>query len=239
MFTESELLQLSGIQHLAFCERQWALIHLEGIWRENVFTAQGRLMHGRAHDYEVEVRGDVRIVRSLRLHSLTLGLSGIADVVEFHRIDEDDLEQNHESKNGATLPGIDGCWRPFPVEYKRGRPKRDHCDMVQLCAQAICLEEMMNVRIPAGALYYGKTRRRFDVNFDDSIRMETQILAERMHELFRIGKTPPAVYEKKCESCSLKSACMPGATSSTKKVNRYLMQVFKNNQQLTTNNQQK
>ena len=130
MFTEDNLLPISALQHLLFCERQCALIHLERAWQENRLTAEGRIMHERVHEGGDETRRDVRIVRGLRLRSLALGLVGIADVVEFHR-----------AADGVAVPESAGTWRPFPVEYKRGRPKSEPWDAVQLCAQALCLEE--------------------------------------------------------------------------------------------------
>lgn len=145
-FLEDDLLPLSGLQHLAFCERQWALIHIEQSWAENRLTAQGRVLHNRAHDGPPESRPGLRIARGLRLRSLRLGLSGQADVVEFY-----------PAPDGIALPGETGLWRPFPVEYKRGRPKAGRCDEVQLCAQALCLEEMFARPIPSGALFYWET----------------------------------------------------------------------------------
>lgn len=193
MYSESDFQQLSGLQHLAFCPRQWALIHLEGCWKENVLTAEGRNMHDRAHDGEDESRGNLRIVRGLRIHSFRLGLSGMTDVVEFHR---------HNSNT----------WKPFPVEYKHGKPKPDVCDEVQLCAQAICLEEMLGVSIERGAIYYGKPRRRQEIEFNPELRKVTEALAARLHEMAKAGVTPPAVYTKACESCSLINQCLPKIT---------------------------
>ena len=140
MYTEDDLLPISGLQHLLFCERQCALIHLEQVWAENRLTVEGKNMHDRVHEREAESRPGIRIVRALRLRSLRLGLTGMADVVEFHL------------DSGVRSQGL-----PFPVEYKRGKPKADYSDSVQLCAQAICLEEMLSCTIPAGALFYGTT----------------------------------------------------------------------------------
>lgn len=202
MFAESDLLPLSALQHLAFCERQWALIHLEQQWSENRLTAEGRQLHERAHDYGDELRDGVRICRGLRVRSLQLGLSGTADVVEFRRESHDTL-------------------RPFPVEYKHGRPKPDHCDEVQLCAQAMCLEEMLSTAVPAGAIFYGQPRRRLEVLFDAGLRGETVALAVRLHLLQKLGRTPPAVYaKKKCDRCSLFALCLPEA--SCKRASAYL-----------------
>ena len=193
MYSEDDLLPLSGLQHLSFCERQWALIHIEEAWAENRLTVEGRHLHERVHELDDEKRGGVRIVRGLRLRSLRLGLSGQADVVEFHREDT-------------------GRETPFPVEYKRGRPKPDRCDEIQLCAQAMCLEEMLGVAVPRGAIFYGQPRRRHEVMLDDALRRETEDLSEKMHRLFDSGITPAAPYEKKCDNCSLINQCMPKAT---------------------------
>lgn len=198
MYAEDDLLPLSGLQHLMFCERQWGLIHIEQTWEENRLTAEGRVLHERVHQVGTDSRVSIRTARGLRLRSLSLGLVGRADVVEFHRVAE-----------GITLPEVEGSWHPFPVEYKRGRPKSDACDEVQLCAQALCLEEMFACRIAAGALFYGEPRRRHAVIFDDALRTRTEALAARMHELYRAGITPVAAYEPKCEGCSLIGQCMP------------------------------
>ncbi len=158
---------------------------------------------------------DLRIVRGLRLRSLRLGLTGVADVVEFHA-----------NPDGAAVPGLRGRWMPFPVEYKRGRPKADGCDDVQLCAQTICLEEMLDIVISEGALFYGQPRRRHPVIFDAALRMRTEELARRAHELIASGKTPPAHYEKKCDACSLLDLCNPQTVASGKSARRYLGQML-------------
>jgi CRISPR-associated exonuclease Cas4 len=208
MYTEDELLLLSGLQHLLFCERQCALIHVEQTWVENRLTAEGRIMHARVHEEGMESRGGIRTVYGMPLRSLRLGIIGKADVVEFHR---------STGENGINL------WLPFPVEHKRGKPKKDLSDKVQLCAQAICLEEMLNLSITAGALFYGKTRRRLDVNFDDALRQKTENAAMRFHELMDAGITPKPVYEKKCDKCSMYDLCLPKTVKSGRSVNSYLM----------------
>jgi CRISPR-associated exonuclease Cas4 len=210
-YDEDDLLALSGIQHLVFCERQWGLIHIEQVWSENRLTAEGRVLHDRPHEAGSESRPGLRIARGLRLRSLRLGLSGQADVVEFRA-----------APNGATLPGEDGFWQALPVEYKRGRPKQDHCDQVQLCAQALCLEEMFGSMVPEGALFYGTPRRRQDVVFSPALRTETETLAARMHELYRARVTPRAVYSPKCDKCSLLGTCMPKTLGGVRVVERYL-----------------
>jgi CRISPR-associated exonuclease Cas4 len=194
LFTEDDLLPLSALQHLLFCERQAALIHLERLWAENPLTVEGRQLHERVDGAVGESRGDVRLARALPLRSLRLGLVGKADLVELHHVP-------------------DGAWRPFPVEYKRGRPKLHHADWVQLCAQALCLEEMLGTPVPAGALFYGQTRRRQDVRFTDDLRRETGEAAARLHRLLDSGVTPQPVREPKCDRCSLIDLCLPDAPS--------------------------
>jgi len=202
-YTEEDLIPISALQHLMFCRRQCALIHVEQMWDENLFTAEGRIMHERVHEADKESRGDVRIERGASLRSLRLGLIGKADVVEFHRVEGDK-------------------WLPFPVEYKRGKPKVDESDKVQLCAQAMCLEEMLNVTIPAGAIFYGKTRRRLDVSLDGELRQETEKAAQAVHELLASGKTPDPVFSKKCKSCSLINHCLPRSIQKKPSVKSYL-----------------
>jgi len=204
---EENLIMLSALQHFAFCPRQCALIHIEQIWDENRMTAEGRIMHEKVHEQDRESRGNVRIEYGVPLRSLRLGLVGKADVVEFHRL----------NKN---------TWQPFPVEYKRGKPKLDHCDIIQLCAQAICLEEMLSVSVSIGAIFYGRTRRRFDVSFDDSLRKETEETAKQTHQLITSGETPPPVYEKRCERCSLIHECLPKAIGKKPSVKRYLTRMI-------------
>ena len=222
MFSEDQLLPLSALQHLMFCERQCALIHIEGLWAENPLTLEGGHLHEKVHAEDAgESRRDLRIARALAVRSLKLGLTGKTDVVEFHRLPED-----APPGGAATLPHLEGRWRPFPVEYKRGRPKRNRCDEVQLCAQALCLEEMLNVSIAAGALFYGQTRRRFDVAFGPDLRSETAAAAARVHVLVDSGVTPPARREPKCEHCSLLQLCLPASDDSKGSVSRYMNAVF-------------
>lgn len=199
-----EQIMLSALNHYLYCQRRCALVHIEQAWSENVFTAEGKIMHEKADSNKCESRGNVRIDYSVPLRSLRLGLVGKADVVEFHKTGE-------------------GKWLPFPVEYKRGKPKADNCDRVQLCAQSICLEEMLNVEIKEGALFYGQTRRREDVIFDEELRRETEDIAKKVHELIKSGITPKADYSKKCESCSLLELCMPKICGKAKSVSKYLL----------------
>jgi len=207
MFSESDLIPLSALQHLLFCERQCALIHIEQAWAENLFTAEGRILHERVHSEDRASRGALRIEYGIPLRSLRLGITGKADVVEFHRQE-------------------DGLWRPFPVEYKRGKPKKGSLDEVQLCAQAMCLEEMLGKEVPEGALFYGKTRRRQDVAFNDNLRITTENTAGRLHALIASGKTPKPVFGPKCESCSLHELCLPKVTGTAKSVAKYLSRMI-------------
>jgi CRISPR-associated exonuclease Cas4 len=188
---ESDLVPLSALQHYLYCPRQCALIHVEQQWAENRYTAEGRVLHDKVHEPGTATRGTVRTVRAMPVRSLVLGVSGIADAVELHT-------------------GDHGVVRPYPVEYKRGRPKAHRADEVQLCAQATALEEMFATDLPEGALFYGKTRRRQAVAFDDGLRALTRTVAEETRALIRSGTTPPPVYDKrKCESCSLLEICRP------------------------------
>ena len=217
MYEEDDLLPLSALQHLIFCERRAALVHIEQLWDENRFTAEGRQVHDRAHEPETESRGDVRFARGLLLRSLRLGLSGKADLVEFRRVGSAD-----PPGSAVALPGVRGLWRPFPVEYKRGRQRSEEGYEIQLCAQALCLEEMMQTAIPAGALLYRKSQRRVQVQFDSALRSKTEDAAARLHELLRSAHTPPPLYGKKCEKCSLLDLCLPKAATPKHSAKSYL-----------------
>lgn len=184
-----DALPLSGLQHLAFCPRQWALIHLEQVWSENRLTAEGRLLHERADLPGQSRRANLRTVRGMLLHSSRLRLTGRADIVEFRP-------------------------EPFPVEYKRGKRKPTDCDLVQLCAQALCLEEMLNTSVPSGAIFYGEPRRRLEVEFSASLRSRAEQLVATMHRLYAAHETPPAVPARHCDRCSLIDRCLPHGTAT-------------------------
>ena len=206
MFPESDYIMLSALQHYIFCPRQCALIHVEQQWAENRYTAEGKVLHERADSNKSERQGSVRIVRTLPICSQQYGLSGQADVVEFHD---------------------DG--RVYPVEYKRGKPKQDHCDEVQLCAQALCLEEMLSVQIESGALFYGQRRRRKEILLDTELRNLTQEIINKTHLLIERGITPTAKYGKKCDACSLFSLCLPKSCGKDRSVRHYLTRMLKEN----------
>lgn len=197
-----EPLLISGIQHFAFCRRQWALIHIEQLWDENVLTVEGGIMHRTAHDEErTEKRGDLLITRGLSVFSRTLGITGKCDVVEFHA-----------DPDGVSLHGWAGRWRPYPIEYKRGRPKAHDADELQLCAQAMCLEEMLACAIPEGALFYGEPHRRHVVALDDALRGKVVSMLDEMRAHYRRGYTPRSKPKKGCKQCSLQAHCLPGLT---------------------------
>lgn len=199
-YSEDQLLPISGLQHLAFCERQWALIHVEQQWRENQRTAEGRIIHERVHDplYKPHKPG-WKVVRSMQLQSRRLGLFGEADVVEFCI-----KKASQEAGDMGELSS------PRPVEYKRGKSKKGDYDRIQLCAQAMCLEEMMNCHVEEGDLYYAETRRREVVRLDDELRSAATRLSEKMHRLYREGITPrPDKKLSVCRTCSMVNICLP------------------------------
>ncbi|NPV80636.1 MAG: CRISPR-associated protein Cas4 [Firmicutes bacterium] len=214
-YDEESLLPLSGIQHFAFCRRQWALIHIERQWSENLRTVEGRHLHERVHSsIATEARGEVVIARSLPLVSYRLGLYGVADMVEFHLVSS--------GEHGVVLPGRDGRWYPRPVEYKRGRAKPDDRDEVQLCAQAMCLEEMLKIPVATGSLFYGKMQHRVNVLFDSALRKRVEDLARQMHEIYEEGVTPAAPADVECKLCSLVDVCVPGITRKRGSIEKYI-----------------
>lgn len=211
-YTEDELLLLSGIQHFSFCKRQWALIHVEQQWQDNLRTQEGHFVHERVDDpFLNESRGDVFISRAVPLVSYSLGLTGIADVIEYTRSD-----------TGISIPDHEGRWLMKPVEYKRGKPKVDERDEVQLCAQVICLEEMFGVRIEEADFYYNEIRRRQHLKITDDLRHLVQSLADEMHMIFRNGITPLAETGKHCTLCSLVDICVPKLTKKKSSVRSYI-----------------
>jgi len=217
-YTPDELLPLSGIQHFLFCRRQWALIHVERQWQENVLTADGRIMHKRVDDpFFTETRNGVITARSVPIASYRLGLVGVCDVVEFTR-----------SPEGVKLRGREGPYLPAPVEYKRGKEKHDHSDEAQLCAQAICLEEMLAVTIPRGFLYYGETRHRIAVELTAELRSLVRDMADEMHAYFQRGYTPRVKPFKGCRSCSLAGICLPVLQEKVVAASKYIKQQLEN-----------
>ena len=199
-YKEEDYLMLSGIQHFSFCRRQWALIHIEQQWNENLRTVEGNIFHKKAHDgYSSEKRQNVIISRGMPVFSSTLGISGVCDIVEFYRDD----------KKGISLHGREGRYLVYPVEYKKGQPKEDEADILQLAAQAMCLEEMLECEIEKGYLYYGEIRRRIEVRLDGDIRQQVRDTFEEMHHYYERRYTPKVKRTKACNACSLKDLCLP------------------------------
>ncbi|MEG0638681.1 MAG: CRISPR-associated protein Cas4 [Clostridia bacterium] len=220
-YEEDEYLQLSGLQHYAYCPRQWALIALENQWMENVRTVEGKQLHERAHDANLrEKRGDLLVVRSMSVHSSTLGVSGQCDVVEFHR-----------DASGISLSGEEGTWLPVPVEYKRGQPKISDADRLQLCCQAMCIEEMLCCApIATASLYYGETAHREKVTLDDALRDKVAGFLAEMHRLTQRGYTPKRKPDKGCNACSLREVCLPRLMSRPS-VSAYIAQRLKEDEE--------
>lgn len=198
-YKEADFLMLSGIQHFTFCRRQWALIHIEQQWDDNLRTVEGNIMHARAHDGDLtESRGDTLISRGMAVFSRTLGINGVCDVVEFHK-----------KAGGIELYSREGTYAVIPVEYKKGIPKENDADVLQLMAQAMCLEEMLLTEIPKGYLFYGENRRRTKVEFTDELRQKVTQCCSEMHALYDRRYTPKVKLTKACNACSLKELCVP------------------------------
>lgn len=211
-YKEDDFLMLSGIQHFAFCRRQWALIHIEQQWEENGRTIEGKHIHKRVHNPNYHTkRGDIISIRGLRIQSRTLGLSGECDLVEFHK-----------NKDGIQLNKYEGAWIPVPVEYKKGTIKDNDADELQLCAQAMCLEEMFCCSIQEGYLYYDENRRRKRIIFDDTLRCKVGEYTREMHRYFSRGYTPKSKPSKSCNACSLKNVCIP-QLEKKKNIESYLI----------------
>ncbi|MCF8098791.1 MAG: CRISPR-associated protein Cas4 [Desulfarculaceae bacterium] len=214
---EEELLPISGLSHLVFCPRRWALIHLEGLWVDNRHTAEGRELHTVVHQEGGQAREGIIVARSLRLRSLSLGLVGVSDVVEFHP-----LPPGADPTLGFALANRQGLWWPVPVEHKRGKPQPDDCYHVQLAGQALCLEEMTGAAVPEGYLFHGQPRRRQHVSVDQRLRQRTRELAAQMHTMRASGETPLAKYLPKCRGCSLLDQCQPKSAGRGKSASRHL-----------------
>ena len=218
-YDHDDLLSLSGIQHFAYCSRQWALIHIEKQWIENLRTVEGKQLHERVNNPSFfEARGNILTARSVPLCSYTLGFYGVSDVVEFHAM----------KQKGITLKGYKGKWQPIPVEYKRGKPKKDIIDKVQLCTQAICLEEMLIINIEYGYLFYGQTKHRTKILFDIELRNQVKKFSQEMHSLFDKQITPKALKTgKSCRSCSLYNICIPKLANKRLSVKNYIKEYLK------------
>lgn len=208
MIADEDLLPLSALQHVVYCERQAALIHVERLWAEDAATAAGRVLHEHVHEAGAETRAGWKVRRAMPLRSTRLGVQGVADVVELRAEPEGVLAR--------------------PVEFKRGRRKNSLADQVQLCAQAMCLEEELGIKVPVGVLYYAASHRRLDVELDAELRDRTMDAAVRMHGIMRDGIVPPPVYEpRKCGACSLKELCMPEALQDRSRSRRHIQQLLR------------
>lgn len=215
MYREEEYLMLSGIQHFSFCRRQWALIHIEQQWAENLRTADGNIMHRNVHDADFrEKRGDTVTARAMAVSSSRLGISGECDAVEFRKC-----------KEGIEVFGMEGKYSVTPIEYKRGAPKDDESDLMQLTAQAICLEEMLCCEIPFGYMFYGETRRRLKVEFVEELRRRTEVAIGEMHKMYARKHTPKVKRTKACNACSLKNICLP-VLCGNKKASDYVNEML-------------
>jgi len=198
-YNEEDFLSLSGIQLFAFCKRQWALIHIEQQWEENLRTIEGELMHKSAHyGYTAQKRGDIIISHGMSVFSRRLGINGVCDIVEFYK-----------DKNGVEIFGRGGKYNAYPVEYKRGEPKENDIDILQLVAQAMCLEEMLCCTIDEGSIYYGETRHRLKIAIDDTLREKVTNLFNEMHAMYNRRYTPKVKPSKSCNACSLRDFCLP------------------------------
>lgn len=217
MNDDADFLVLSGLKHFRFCRRRWALVHIEQQWDENALTLEGHYMHERVHDGGfTELRGSVLLSRGMRVRSESLKITGECDMVELYR-----------REDGVPIRGREGRWQLYPVEYKHGRPDPRGADELQLCAQAMCLEEMFVTEIPEGALYYGKTRRRLKVAFTEELRQQVRDAVREMHRLFDRGYTPRAKLTEACKGCSLREICRPELTkqlSASEYVRRAMME---------------
>lgn len=215
-YEDDDLLMLSGIQHYAFCPRQWGLIHIEQQWQENHLTVEGRWLHRKVDNpHAIERNKDVVHLRSVALVSHELGFSGIADLLELTAVQD-------QNNNTIEVPKYPGKWTVYPIEYKHGKPKHDEVDKVQLCAQAMCLEEMYRIVIQEGAFFYESIRRRFPVVFTNELREQVRSYSSMMHEIFDLGITPQAEFQSHCRSCSLNDKCFVNSMKRSTSVNHYL-----------------
>lgn len=214
IYSDDEMLMLSGIQHYVFCPRQWALIHLEQQWAENRLTAEGRLLHDHVDDPTYrQMHGKIITLRAVPIASRQLGIYGLTDAIELHPVASSD--------NAIVQPKRSGYWQPVPIEYKHGHPKTNSCDEMHLTAQVLCLEEMYDINIPTAELFYGETHHRKVVAITEELRSNSILTIQNMHQLFQTGRMPKAVRAPHCRNCSLKDICMP-QLSTLPSVSSYL-----------------
>lgn len=212
IYSSDDYLMISGLQHYYFCKRQWGLIHIGQAWADNALTAEGNLLHARADDpFFTEMRKDILISRSMTVSSSSLGFAGILDVVEFHK-----------EEDGVPLRGREGRWQPNIVEYKHGKPKKNKCDLMQLTAQAICLEEMLGCTIQSADLFYATPKRRSTISIDAALRQEMRTLATELHVAYNNGIIAKAESNKNCFKCSLYELCLPRLTLKQASIANYI-----------------
>lgn len=216
-YSDDDCIAISGLQHLAFCKRQWGLIHLNQEWAENYLTAQGKIMHERVDSGYQEFRRGVKQFSGLHVRNMDLGLYGRMDVLE--------VEQTEGPYVKIPWIKLSGNWRLRPVEFKHGKPKDHNADLIQLCAQALCLEEMTGLPVNEGSIFYCELRRRTEFEFDEDIRAETIGLAKEAHRLIASGKVPEAEENHNCKSCSLMDFCQPNI-GNQKKLKDYYQELF-------------
>lgn len=223
MYDDDNILSISGIQHFVFCRRQWALIHLEQQWAENLLTVSGEIMHQRAHDNSfTETRNGIITSRGMQVVSYELGIYGVCDVVEFI-----------PSESGAAIHGKSGRYKIIPVEYKHGEPKEIDADILQVAAQALCLENMFCTKIDELNIFYGKTKHRQRIEFSDEIRNRLIEVIDEMHLLYERRYTPRVKKNKNCRACSLKNLCLPRLTK-IKSVNKYVSDMLEGKNEKAT-----
>ena len=229
MFAEDDFFQISALQHYVYCPRQCALIHVEDVWKENVFTVRGDILHEKVDTDTYESRGTIKTVRGLKIHSFRLGISGRCDVVEFLRqtgpAKRDPAIFKWQTMREMSVAAVGQSFLIVPVEFKAGKPKDDISDKVQLCAQALCLEEMLNTSVKHGAFFYAKIRRRVQVEIDEDLRKQTEEIISSVREIMINKRTPAADYSAKCRNCSLEPVCLPKAMSD-RKLKMYLKNLY-------------
>jgi len=217
MFSEEDLISISALQHIAYCERRFYLILVEHIWVDNVFTAEGTVLHEIAHQESSESRNELYIARSLYLRSFHYGICGKADIVEFLKVKKDS-----DNPSTVCLDSLNGRWIPYPVEYKRGIQRHEETFEIQLCAQTLCLEEMLKTNIQAGSIYYGKSKKRVNVQFSEVLRCKTILGIAKAREIINTSAIPKAIYGPKCPKCSLIEQCLPKLTNKRYSAKKYL-----------------
>jgi CRISPR-associated exonuclease Cas4 len=222
MYTEDDFIMISALQHYVYCPRQCALIHVEDVWQENLYTTRGNILHEKVDTDTYETRGTQKTIRGLRIHSFKYGIVGRCDVVEFRSTNKKGDSGPPAGEAGFRRNDIEEV---IPVEFKSGKPKEDVSDKVQLCAQVFCLEEMLNTKISKAAFFYGKIRRRNVIEIDNELRLQTENIIASVREIVSKKIIPPAVYEQKCRNCSLQTICQPKAMNK-RKLKNYIKELY-------------